>query len=165
MCLQDWFRASGSTKFSMESIDRCLLDESNGLWRRRRRWEICLWTLKYVIKWDASSTKIWTFVKAKDKPTFNANSLHKLSLVDMVRYQDSGLIRMLTGALFKNISALWPFQLQFNGTACSIIVPFVWDIILILMRIAMTLWELQFNRTTCSATVSCLWIVCSSFAG
>ena len=31
MCLQDWFRASGSTKFSMESIDRCLLDESNEL--------------------------------------------------------------------------------------------------------------------------------------
>jgi hypothetical protein len=27
MCLQYWFRASGSTKFSMESIDRCLLDE------------------------------------------------------------------------------------------------------------------------------------------
>jgi hypothetical protein len=27
MCLQDWFRASGSTKFSMESIDRCLLGE------------------------------------------------------------------------------------------------------------------------------------------
>ena len=31
MCLQDWFRASSSTKFSMESIDRCLLDESNEL--------------------------------------------------------------------------------------------------------------------------------------
>jgi hypothetical protein len=29
MCLQDWFRASGSTKFSMESIDHCLLDEIN----------------------------------------------------------------------------------------------------------------------------------------
>ena len=49
---------------------------------------------------------------------------------------------MLTGALFKNISALWSFQLQFNGTACSIIVPFVWDIILILMRIAMTLMRI-----------------------
>jgi len=31
MCLQDWFHASDSTKFSMESIDRCLLDESNEL--------------------------------------------------------------------------------------------------------------------------------------
>jgi hypothetical protein len=29
MCLQDWFHASGSTKFNMESIDRCLINESN----------------------------------------------------------------------------------------------------------------------------------------
>jgi hypothetical protein len=29
MCLQDWFHAFGSTKFYMESIDRCLIDESN----------------------------------------------------------------------------------------------------------------------------------------
>ena len=82
----------------------------------------------------------------------------------MVGYQDSGLIRMLTGALFKNISALWPFQLQFNGTACSIIVPFVWDIILILMRIAMTLMRIaiQWNNLFSYSLLSlnCLQFIC-----
>jgi hypothetical protein len=29
ICLQDWFRASSSMKFSMESIDHSLLDEIN----------------------------------------------------------------------------------------------------------------------------------------